>query len=296
MIYLISSFTEDIIDLGGEKRKSLGGPALYGGYTLHILGNRFIIETSLDSYLREILEREYPQLSKVIRINRSCEKHFIFRHFYRASRRISYLDEEGCEIDFDLESFEKSGISFIIISPVYREISLYNLERITKIGIPVAVDLQGFVRYTDNDKIIRTSIGIDLLKKFYRVSLIHAGVEEVEELSRDPLESLDIIARITKAMIVVISMGRRGFLSRVDGEGVYHVEALMGGVSGDETGCGDILLTSLLSSILKGFSISESLRIASFVAGLRVLRGFPFHIDLEEIIGNIDKIGIRKIS
>ncbi|MEZ0289518.1 MAG: PfkB family carbohydrate kinase [Sulfolobales archaeon] len=293
MYHLLSSFTEDIIESERGEKRAIGGPALYGGYTLYLLRGDFKIHTSLDSYIRSRVAEEYPYIFERIDLASPCDRRFIFKHIYRGEKRRSYLMSEGCSISIITRAIPENSV--LIVSPVYREFSLEEIKKILSREIRIAIDLQGFVRIRREDGSVENNLTTDLLKDLENVDVIHASYEEVENLSRDPLESLEIISRITKSRIVILSMGGRGFLAKIRGEGVYFVEAYMRGVKGDETGCGDILLASTVYTLYNDYGYMRSFKIASVVSGLRVLKGFPMNIDLSDIEREESRIGIRKI-
>jgi hypothetical protein len=276
-IKLVSSFTEDLIERENSVQRRYGGPALYGGYTLHVLGKSYSIITRPSKEILETLSKErFSFLIERVSFKDLCDTHFVFRHVYRGSFRTSYLLSKGCDIDLLFE--DQSNDLIYIISPVYREISLEKLKNIISRGYYVAIDIQGFTRYTQENNLLRNYIDVEILNHFRGVKILHGGIDEVASIDRDPLTVIKIISKIVDPFISIISLGREGSIVYIRGKGIYRIYSYKGGVDGDETGCGDILLTSIVA-LLESFDPLDAVLKASLISGWRVERGFPFDID-----------------
>ena len=280
-IYIISSFTHDIIISRDSEKESLGGPAYYSGYTLEMLNADYKIITSIDGFTKDLLKRSYENLFNKIVYESSCDKSFIFIHRYENDLRRSYLLKRGCDINIKDLFFEKS--SKIIISPVFNEISKELVRKIVENNFFVALDLQGFVRRLGPENLVINVFNDETKDLLRDVRIIHASNEEIKDLSKDPVEASKILMRLSEGDMIIISMGRRGSIVNIKDLGVFHVSSYRKGVDGDETGCGDIFLASIVYYLSEEKDPLEAVSLASVVAGLRVARGFPFNIDPAQI-------------
>lgn len=289
-IRLVTSFTEDIIERENTVQRRYGGPALYGGYILHILNKDYNIITKPSKKILESLSKEkLGFLINKISFKDLCDTHFIFRHIYHGSIRTTYLLNKGCDIDLLFE--DQDNNTMYIISPVYREISLDNLKRIISRGYYVAIDIQGFTRYSRENNLLKNYIDVETLSLFRGVKILHGGIDELATIDTDPLAVIKIISRIVDPLISIVSLGREGSVAYIRGKGIYRIYSYRGGVDGDETGCGDILLASTVALLEESDPLDAILK-ASLISGWRVERGFPFEID-EEIL---DKFYTRYVQ
>ncbi len=276
-IKLVTSFTEDIIDRGEVIYRKLGGPGLYGGYVLHVLGREFSIVTRPSrEILTSLAGENYGFIVERVDSRDLCDTHFVFKHVYRGGVRVSYLLSRGCEINLSIN--DHGNDSIYIISPVFKEISTEDVRRIIEKGYFVGVDIQGFARIFNKDNLLGNYIDENILRIFRGAKVFHGGLNELISISTDPFELTKLITKIIDPDISIVSMGRDGSVAYVRGRGIYRIYSYRGGVNGDETGCGDILLISTISFLEEADPLEAILK-ATLISGLRVERGFPFEID-----------------
>ena len=291
-IYVISSFTEDYIG-GDPAHRRIGGPSLYGGYTLHVLGSDFKIITRPSRSILEEIYREYSFLSERIVYKDLCEKHFVFKHEYTSSRRVSYLLDVGCEIDFSIEDLDRDA--WIIASPVYKEISIKLVRSLIEREFAVALDIQGLARVRLENGLVMNRLDPGVLRDLGSLDILHGSLEEFLSLGSSPREVIEEISRKIDPEILIVSLGRGGSYAYIRDRGLYRIYAYKNGVNGDETGCGDILLASIVA-LYDPVDPLLSIIKASLVAGLRVERGFPFELDKDYLNRSINYIRYEKIS
>jgi hypothetical protein len=317
-VILISSFTIDKIEIGGSTYDMVGGPAYYAGITLAMIGLKPILITAIDpEKLRRFEEflKKFLNLS-LINIDPSCRSIYVFRHKYDGSgRRYSDILSVGCPIELDkldLKSLARG--SWILVSPVYKEIEVKDIEKVTGLG-NIAIDLQGLSREIERQRVI-VSLN-NILKNIYRiptVSAIHLSSDDMQDIAVGGEEDLKKIRPIVeKALTTAYTIGSRGgyiyinnniyekLKIKIEGgenqSGWYYVPSYIETDRGDPTGCGDIFTASLVGFLAMGYSILDAAVRASTISGMRVSRGFPVDINSEEIndISSELRRKIRKI-
>ncbi|MEM1610998.1 MAG: hypothetical protein QXQ57_05070 [Sulfolobales archaeon] len=302
-VVLISSFTIDKIEIGGSTYEKIGGPAYYAGVTLAMMGLKPILITAIDPERLKIFENVLKRFLDIslINLDQSCRSIYTFRHRYDSNgRRYSDILDVGCSIELDkldLEHLAKG--SWILISPVYREVEAKDIRRIASLG-NTAIDLQGFSREIEGQRVVISLNNI--LKNIYEiptVSAIHLSSDDIQDVAIGSVEDLKKIRPIIeKALAAAYTIGSRGGyihinnninihgvkIEREEGRGGwYYIPPYIETDRGDPTGCGDIFIASLVGSMAMGYNILNAAVRASAISGMRVSRGFPIGIDEEEI-------------
>lgn len=299
---MISSFTIDKIEIGGSTYEKIGGPAYYAGITLAMMGLKPILITAVDPERLKIFENILKRFLNfsLINLEQSCRSIYVFRHRYDSNgRRYSDILDVGCSIELDkldLEPLVKG--SWILVSPIYREIEAKDIRRIASLG-NTAIDLQGLSREIEGQ---RVTISLNnILKNIYEipiVSAIHLSSDDIQDVATGGIEDLKKIRPIVeRALATAYTLGSRGgyvhinnninIKVRIEGEegrgGWYYIPPYIETDRGDPTGCGDIFIASLVGSMAMGYSILNAAVRASAISGMRVSRGFPIDINEEEI-------------
>jgi len=303
-VALISSFTIDKIEIGGSTYERVGGPAYYAGATLAMMGIEPVVVTSiggkwLDS-VKDLLEG--LPVYRLYNIGGHCESVYLFYHRYDiAGRRYSEILNIGCSIDLDrLDPQLIAESSWLLVSPVYREIAVEALEKVARVK-RVAVDLQGLSRRLEGRRVISSAENLyKYLDKIPRLSVIHLSSDDIQDRAVGDMIDLEVISPLThRASATLYTIGSHGgfvYINRSDGlreiynaggasleQGWYYIPPYHEPGVGDPTGCGDIFLASVIGFLAKGYDILEASVRASIVSGMRVSRGFPTHIDLGEV-------------
>ena len=226
-VLILGSLTIDYID--GEERP--GGPALYCSMACAALG--------VDYFCYGVKPREYrwgvPQ-GKFLEGEGP-----VFEHKYFGERRISRLTRLPPIVG---DSIDIKNFDVAIVSPVFGEFSISLVEHIVA-NIPSAIDLQGFVRDTDqNRNIIYKTIDESVYNILEKAKLLHISEDEYS-----------VMKRIPEKTISIVTYGSRGchIYSR---EKKIYIPAYK--VKGDPTGAGDFFTTILTVHYIKTRDILRS--------------------------------------
>lgn len=302
---MVASFTIDVIEIGGRAYEKIGGPAYYSGLTLKMLGFDPIVITALGGNglrrIRELLSAgNKPQDLDVVDTDPSCDSIYAFHHVYTSTGRSSKILEIGCRIRMDnaLRDIPRDS-SWILVSPVFREIHNEDLRKISP-AKNIALDLQGYAREIDGQKVISSLNNIERnIRGLPRVGIIHLSSDDIRDAStnnhKNDLEKISFLA--SKADIITYTIGvGGGYLGLIaSDQGDKHKEPESGRIAwyyipiysetdgGDPTGCGDIFLASMVSNMAMNHSIIDAAVRASIISGMRVSRGFPIKVNRTEV-------------
>lgn len=294
-VVLVSSFTLDRVEVGGNTVVGIGGPAYYAGLTLKALGLDPVVITSAPKDLIDMVEGLSSWDLEILNLERGCDSPYIFHHTYRGSVRISRLYREGCRIDLEGAGPYVEDAEWIIASPVYREIDPADLAKALGEGSRLAIDLQGFARSLRRE-VLET--GFSILRErapalgILRKDLVHFSSDDVPDLGER--SDADVLRTVSSYIgdycALIYTRGSKGSTA------LFREATACGNVApalaripphiegeGDPTGCGDVFLGSLVAYIARGLGVLDALVRASIVSGMRVRRGFPLRIDLSEV-------------
>ena len=220
-ILILGSLTIDII--GGEERP--GGPALFCGMACEALGiEYYCVGCRPRDYRWEIPEGDFV-----------VGEGPIFEHRYVGDRRFSRL----------IKLPEKIGVAppinkfdLAIVSPVFGEYETHVIKRILELGVPTAIDIQGFVRDIDyKGRIISRYVPDELYDVLEDAVLVHMSDEE-----------MPMVRKLPSGATLSITYGSRGS-SIIRGDESHFVPAFQ--ISGDPTGAGDFFTCVLAVKILE---------------------------------------------
>lgn len=182
---------------------------------------------------------------------------------------------EVCEPIYP-EDIKESKIS--IVSPISGEVSVETLQKIIEKSEIVILDIQGFVRKIENEKVIITQLDYRIQDLLKDVDIIKAN--EKESIYLD-------IEKLKQNSDIIITKGERGCdlitknnVLRIPADNQKEVEP---------TGAGDMFLGGLALALLKNMNLEKACHIANKFGALAVREeGVPKLT--KEDINNIIKI------
>ena len=259
-ILYISNPTVDMLVGEGWQRLGVGGPAYYGAWAAQALGCR-------DIYCLGVIGRDDAALvvqgygsrgvSLVARVVDGCSTRFRLDYTVRPRRTLLECWPGGLLPEIVVEIVESLDPDVVVTSPVYSEVPLGAVRRVSSLAAHHLLDVQGFVR----------SAGTRVFEELAgSAPYIHVSSDDV--WGRGPVEILG------KRSVVVYTKGTDGVDLLVEGR--WRSYELPKIVDADPTGSGDVFSTAFIISVYRGLSPEDAVREA-----IRVTADF-----LEEKLGS----------
>lgn len=242
-IAIIGSFT---IDLLANKGEQLGGPPLYSGFAIYMLGGQPIVYSMIEKRY-ELFLPSFLSKYRLEYVNSIPTFELIYDQI--GTRRLILRKKNNKNLD--ISTINCSDIDGIIINPVCKELN--NLPKITK---PIAIDIQGFVRLCEPDKevrIIQHDIS-SLFTKSKNLAVLHANYQEIGVSKVDLHKLYDMGFNE-----ILISYDEDGFILHSKGLTVNYKPSKIGEY---KVGTGDILLASYFILRLNGTPIYKAVEVS----------------------------------
>lgn len=241
-IVVVGNFTFDVL----KERRQPGGPPLFCSVGLQSLD---IPSVTVSNICKDYPLNRLPD--NVIGHWRIRDKCTTFEIEETSNGRDLLLLERGYDIEHlaQLDSIlEKSR--GIIVNPVIGEVSWGDLQRLGKLSRPIALDIQGFIRYYDklSNKILFYNPGFVGTPK--NILVVHGSDEEFRSISVSPEDLLRL-----GVGEVLYTKGKEGFqVITKDGKELFPPRHTGNNV----VGTGDFLLSVYFSLRIDGNTIREA--------------------------------------
>jgi len=261
----------DEIEIGGFRSKSIGGAATYSTLAAKAHGANTLLVSKVGKDFPEnllsILIEKGITLTCVKRVTTSTTK---FKLIYENNKRTLFLEDrcepilpnDLCKLCFKAEIFH--------IGCVVNEIPFSTLQKIKSKNKYVSLDIQGYVRATDEKgKVILTEW--DEAERFLKlVNVIHANVDEAKIITKEeiPSKSAKIFVEMG-ADIALITLGERGSYIGTE-DGVFYVPAAKPNKIIDSTGAGDVYTVIFVLEYKSSHDIKWAGAVASATASFIV--------------------------
>jgi len=242
-IAIVGSFTVDLLTNKGEQ---LGGPPLYSGFAIYMLGGQPIVYSMIEKRYEVFLPSFLSKYSLEY-----VDSIPTFELIYDQIGTRKLILRKKNSKNFDINAINCNDIDGIIINPVCKELN--NLPKITK---PIAIDIQGFVRLCEPDKevrIIQQDIS-SLFTKSKNLAVLHANYQEIDGSKIDLHKLYDMGFNE-----ILISYDEDGFVLHSKGLSVNYKPSKIGEY---KVGTGDILLASYFILRLNGTPISKAVNVS----------------------------------
>ena len=263
-VAIVSSFTLDSID----GRRCIGGPAYYSTVALLHYCSDDILLVGPAGRVHEVFAEKVG--ARLILTSREVPL-FELRYVGGRGDRVVRLARSGGEISISSRTLEGLRGSLIIVSPVYREVSIPTLRGLRGVAGLLALDIQGLVRETGVNGVVRNRWDPRVYEAVKLADVVHADLSEAPTPS-DAVTAAELLSRRSRG-VVMVSMGASGLIAVRSGEAVY-VPALPD-IEGDATGTGDILLSIAAYELSRGGEWLTAIARGTAAAGLKVGRGRP---------------------
>jgi len=232
------SFDEIIIE--DYKIKSFGGSVIYSS----IQAKKLNIEPLIVSLVGE---EEFDMLKKFLEnfniplneIKKYKGKTLSFKNYYNEKRK-QYV-ENFKEFKISLDKFNSE---ILHLGPILNEIDLNEFKKYRKNFKIISLDLQGFCRKVENNKILYVSPSLENIEE---IDVIKMDFEELLLINKDFEEAVKII-HDKKVKYILITLGYKGSFLYYDNN-LFYIPPFKPKKVLDPTGAGDVYLTSFVISL-----------------------------------------------
>ncbi len=270
-ICVVGQVTRDIVRVGGAPEKRLfGGAAHYAGVALRSLGlDTAVLTKSAADDAAEVLE---PLRKIGITVySREGGRTTTFRNTYPEGD----LDTRTQEVLTIAEPFEPGDLAGISAKALHLgpltagEMPVSFLAAAARLGARVSLDVQGFVRATD-DGTVRAAPWPEAALGLAHIDVLRADFDEARVLTglTDPGDAARAIAAMGPPE-VVLTDGSAGSLI-LAGERLYTIPAYPPRRAVDPTGCGDTYMAGYLFARRQSDDIAGAGRFAAALASLKL--------------------------
>ena len=257
-LVVIGPVTEDLIIIGTEESRKVGGTTYY---------QSFVFEKFYKDYLAIVncsdseLVNDFPNLDKVKVVLKDDTHYFVNRYPFEDNRDIREQSTNFADIPIlksDLENILPDEIDGFVLNPLNRyDFPFETIDYLKSFDVPIFISIQGFLRVPDVE--VNGMYGLKLTC-FDDLSYILSGVNSI---FLDESEK-NIIGDGFDVDEMVITNGSHG--SRIVSDGEVKIDAVKCDNVVDTTGCGDTYMAAYISKRLTDNSIEKSGRFASKVA------------------------------
>lgn len=288
-IVIIGHIAKDIIEVDGTSQSSLGGAVFYGGIAGSHMGLKITVITRLK-------EEDFPILA-------NFKKHGITYHAH-PSEETSGLKNIYNSRNMEFRDYKPLGFAglfrkeeipefntppkFFVISPIVAgEIDLELLEYIKNKYSNICLDIQGFTRFRDKEKVFYSPLSFKEKKEIISsINILKLDQTEAEVLTKHK--------NIDEAAKELFEFGPNEILiTHEKGISVYTFNAIFtfpwkNKNSVGRTGRGDTAFISYLGSRLTK-NPEESLKFAAALTSLKLESPGPFNLPLYQVDSLIEK-------
>lgn len=256
-LIVIGPVTEDLIVIGDEKTRKIGGATYY---------QSFVFEKFYDDYLAIVncsnndLVNEFPDSNKVKVILKDDTHYYINNYPNPDDLDIRNQLSNFANIPIlksDLEKVLPENIDAFVLNPLNRfDFNLETIDYLKSFDVPLFLSIQGFLRIPNMQVNENYTIKLD---KFEGLNDILRGVSAI---FLDEAEE-NIIGTNYDVDEMVITNGSHG--SRIISTSQIKIDAVKCDNIVDTTGSGDTYMASYIAHRLNGKSIKESGDFASYI-------------------------------
>ncbi|MFX1593356.1 MAG: PfkB family carbohydrate kinase [Promethearchaeota archaeon] len=282
-IVILGHFAKDIIEIDGTSNTSLGGAVYYGGIAGSHMGLKITIITRLK-------EDDYPLL-EIFKKNNisyfaySSEETSGLRNIYSSKnmefRNYRPLGFAGLFKKEEIPEFNPPPKFFVIGPIVAGEIDIELLEYIKSKYNNICLDIQGFTRYRDRNKVFYSPLSLKEKKQI----ISNINVLKLDQTEAEVLTNHQIIGKAAKDLfefgpneiLITHEKGISVFTSNGSFTFPWKNKSSIG-----RTGRGDTAFISYLGSRLTK-NPEDSLKFAAALTSLKLESLGPFNLPLYQV-------------
>lgn len=292
-VFLLGHLVVDVIVIGGNLKRNLGGTVAYGSFAAikHRARPHIVSKIGLDfpdEYLmflsRSRIDISYVQISRSMPTTR-------FKHVYENEERVSYLLSRCEDILLSDIPLEKIKGSAVIIGALVGEIPPDAVQEIAERAALTVSDLQGYVRKVDEKRRIVLTSTPEARLIVPLSDIVHAEVNEAKALYGDS-DPRRLAEKLVKdgAGVSLVTMGSLGSYVATS-QKVYYVPAAKSAEVVDRTGAGDVFTTVFALEYMDSGDVKEAAAYAAAAVSYLVEKpGFNGLRDKWELRGRSEQV------
>lgn len=285
-ICVIGHITQEVVRMGGRPaRRLLGGAAFYAGVALGRLGlDTAVVTKTAQPYAPSMLRPLHE--AGVTVYPRDGGRTTYFENTYAGDD----LDQRTQRVVANAEPFDPGDLEGVAAKSIHLgpltadEMPLTFLAAVSRMGVRVSLDVQGFVRAIESGRIVEGTWE-EAQQGLRHVDIVKADIAEARVLTGEPVP--DEAARAIAAMgpsEVILTDGSAG--SRILSQGrVHQIPAYPPRAAIDPTGCGDTYMAGYLFSRSRSGDVEEAGRFGAALAALKLQHHGPSNGSKEEVRG-----------
>ena len=272
-LVLIGPACEDLILIGDDESSKIGGASFYQSY---------VYEEFYKDYLAIVnasnthLINSFPDKSKVKLILKEDTHYFIneypdkdnldLRNQSTNFAEIPILSDDLKTVFNELKLGNENIDGFILLPLNSNDFPIETLEYLKSFDVPIFISLQGFLRFKDEDNLMKLKLSEDLSYIFEISDTIFMDESEFDIIKSEKFGDSNL----------VITNGSKGSrILCVDGNTI-KINAVKCNNIIDATGCGDTYMAAYISARLNNKTFKESGDFASTIASKKLENYGPY--------------------
>lgn len=280
-ICCIGHITRDKVVTPQTEMYMAGGTAFYFSHAINTTPAKYLLVTALG-------ESDLPKVAdlraKNIEVMALPSTHTVFFENtytgnldHRTQRVLQVADP------FTIEQLQPATASIYHLGPLLAPDMSVDLIRLLASKGKVSLDVQGFLRKVDGQKVVPIDWA-DKIEALPYISMLKANEYEMEVLTgqADPRTGARMLAD-WGVEEVIITLGSKGSVLYHDNT-FYDIPAYIPRQVADATGCGDTYMAGYLSKRIQGGTVQQAGEFAAAMASLKLESPGPFTKTTREII------------
>lgn len=285
-ICTIGHITKDRVVTANSEKFMPGGTAFYFSKALNALNGDFNLITAVGKTENAVIHEFEAEGINITTV--PSEHSVFFENIYQVNQDNREQNVLAKAASFTVENTPQIHSEYIHLGPLLNDdISLELIKGLSKKG-KISLDIQGFLRYTENQKVIYS----DWEDKVDGLSFVHtlkANEKETTIISgKENFKEAAIFLAHLGVKEVIITLGSHGSMIYADGK-FHHIPAYTPKEVVDATGCGDTYMAGYLFMREQGHSIDEAGKFAAAMATLKIQSFGPFNNTKSDVFELIEQ-------
>ncbi|MFX0063590.1 MAG: PfkB family carbohydrate kinase [Candidatus Hermodarchaeota archaeon] len=279
-VCVIGHLTQDIVIARNVERKMPGGTAYYSSIALKRLGANVCVVTKTAKgdigLLNDLISNSITIFYK------ESQETTIFKNIYPKGPNFRLQEIKSIAQSFKPSDIPNISTHFFHLGPLTKKDISIEILRLLSKKAKISLDVQGFVRKIDKDK-VKGSDWEEKEEGLTYINVLKASETEAKILSGENAVKKAAIKLSTYGIDeIIITCGRSGSLIYSKGK-FYPIPYFLPRKIVDTTGCGDTYIAAYIHKHLKSRNINEAGRFAAATAALKTESFGPFKEDEKSV-------------